>query len=77
MHLVIVESPTKAKKLTHYLGVDYVVEASVGHIRDLPKSGLGVDLDNNFEPTYEVNTDKKKVVNRLSELYDRISISCY
>lgn len=68
MQLVIVESPTKAKKLTQYLGSQYIVEASVGHIRDLPKSGMGVDIANNFEPTYEVSVDKKKVVSRLREL---------
>lgn len=68
MNLVIVESPTKAKKLTKYLGKDYTVEASVGHIRDLPAKGLGVDIENNFEPTYEVNEDKKKVVSRLTDL---------
>ncbi len=67
MHLVIVESPTKAKKLKQYLGSEYQVEASVGHIRDLPKTGLGVDIEHNFEPTYEVNEDKVKVVNKLRQ----------
>lgn len=52
-HLVIVESPAKAKTIEKYLGKDYSVVASVGHIRDLPKSKLGVDVDNNFEPKYE------------------------
>lgn len=66
MKLVIVESPTKARKLSGYLGNDYQVEASVGHIRDLPKSGLAIDIDNNFEPTYEVNADKKKVISILT-----------
>lgn len=65
MNLVIVESPTKAKKLKNYLGSGFKIEASVGHIRDLPKSGLGVDIENEFEPTYEVSTDKKKVVSKL------------
>lgn len=65
MNLVIVESPTKAKKLKNYLGSGYRIEASVGHIRDLPKSGLGVDTEKNFEPTYEVNKDKTKVVTKL------------
>ncbi|MCB9801349.1 MAG: type I DNA topoisomerase [Pseudomonadales bacterium] len=64
MQLVIVESPTKARKLSGYLGKDFRVEASVGHIRDLPKSGLGVDEDT-LEPTYEVNADKKKVLTKL------------
>ncbi len=68
MHLVIVESPTKAKKLRSFLGSDYSVEASVGHVRDLPKNGLGVDVENNFEPTYEVSQDKKQVIAKLREL---------
>ncbi len=67
MNLVIVESPTKAKKLKNYLGAGYKIEASVGHIRDLPKSGLGVDTENDFEPTYEVNKDKTKVVTKLRQ----------
>lgn len=68
--LVIVESPAKAKTINKYLGSDYVVMASIGHIKDLPKSGLGVDIDNNFEPQYEVIPDAKKRGNRkvVSEL---------
>ncbi|MDQ3008065.1 MAG: type I DNA topoisomerase [bacterium] len=69
MHLVIVESPTKARKLSEYLDRrEYTIEASVGHVRDLPKKKLGIDLENNFEPTYEVDIEKKKVVARLREL---------
>jgi DNA topoisomerase-1 len=68
MKLVIVESPTKAKKLKAYLGEGYQVEASVGHVRDLPKKTLGIDVANNFEPVYEVNPDKKKVVSHLKSL---------
>ena len=68
MKLVIVESPTKAKKLRAYLGADYQVEASVGHVRDLPKKTLGIDVEHNFEPEYEVSDDKKKVVNHLKTL---------
>ncbi len=67
MQLVIVESPTKAKKLRSYLGEEYEVQASVGHIRDLPKSGLGVDVENDFAPTYEVSADKKKVISQLKK----------
>lgn len=67
MNLVIVESPTKAKKLAHFLGSEFTIEASVGHIRDLPKSGLGVNIDKNFEPTYEVSQDKTKVVTKLKQ----------
>ncbi|MBI3336720.1 type I DNA topoisomerase [Candidatus Peregrinibacteria bacterium] len=64
-HLVIVESPAKAKTIKKFLGKDYIVEASMGHIRDLPKSGLGIDVANNFEPTYEVSEGKESVVKKL------------
>jgi DNA topoisomerase I len=60
--LVVVESPAKAKTIGKYLGAGYVVKASVGHVRDLPKSKIGVDFENNFEPVYEVIEGKKKVV---------------
>jgi DNA topoisomerase-1 len=65
--LVIVESPSKAKTINKYLGKDFKVVASVGHIRDLPKKGLGVDTENNFEPTYEVMPGKEKVVKAIKE----------
>jgi len=65
MKLVIVESPTKAKTLAGFLGKDYVVRASYGHIRDLPKSKLGVDVDHNFDITYEVNEKAQKVLREL------------
>jgi DNA topoisomerase I len=65
--LVIVESPAKAKTVNHYLGSDYVVKASMGHVRDLPKKGLGVDVEHDFEPTYEVIPDKKKIVAELKK----------
>ncbi len=68
MQLVIVESPTKAKKLTQYLGKGFVVEASRGHVRDLPKSKLGVDVENNFEPTYETLRGSGKTVTQLKKL---------
>src|SRR5215212_4508989 len=69
-NLVIVESPAKAKTIGKYLGPDYRVMASFGHIKDLPSKGLGVDVNNNFEPTYEVIPDTKKRNNRkvISEL---------
>ncbi len=63
--LVIVESPAKAKTVNHYLGADYVVKASMGHVRDLPKKTLGVDVEKDFEPTYQVIPEKKKVVAEL------------
>lgn len=68
MNLVIVESPTKARKLSGYLGSDYKVEASVGHVRDLPSNNLSIDIEKNFEPLYEVSEDKKKVVATLKKL---------
>src|SRR5690349_1492358 len=59
-NLVIVESPAKAKTINKYLGKDYLVKASIGHIKDLPSKGLGVDVEHNFEPTYEIIPDSKK-----------------
>lgn len=67
-NLVIVESPAKAKTIEKYLGKDYTVKSSFGHIRDLPKKGLSIDKANNFEPTYEVSPEKKKVVAELKKL---------
>jgi DNA topoisomerase-1 len=63
-NLVVVESPAKAKTIEKYLGADYRVLASIGHIKDLPSKGLGVDVENNFEPTYEVIPDVKKRNNK-------------
>ncbi|HXT69551.1 MAG TPA: type I DNA topoisomerase [Vicinamibacterales bacterium] len=65
--LVIVESPAKAKTINKYLGRDYKVIASMGHVRDLPKSKLGVDVDNGFEPVYEVLATRVKVIKELKE----------
>lgn len=64
-HLVIVESPAKAKTISRFLGKGYKVVASMGHIRDLPKSKMGIDIEKDFEPTYQVSEDKKKVVSSL------------
>jgi DNA topoisomerase I len=64
--LLIVESPTKAKTLGRYLGKDFVVKASVGHIKDLPKNKLGINLEKDFEADYQLIREKKKVVNELS-----------
>ncbi|HEU5084816.1 MAG TPA: type I DNA topoisomerase [Acidimicrobiales bacterium] len=66
--LVIVESPAKAKTISQFLGNDYIVEASVGHIRDLPSKGLSIDVDADFATEYEVNPDKKDVIKRLKAL---------
>jgi len=69
-NLVVVESPAKAKTIGKYLGADYRVMASLGHIKDLPSKGLGVDVEHDFEPTYEVIPDTKKRNNKkiISEL---------
>ncbi|MGH9543698.1 MAG: type I DNA topoisomerase [Terriglobales bacterium] len=66
--LVIIESPGKAKAIQKYLGKGYVVEASFGHVKDLPKSTLGVDIDNNFETEYVVIPGKEKVLAKLKKL---------
>ena len=63
--LVIVESPAKANTINKYLGSDYVVKASLGHVKDLPKSKLGVDIDHDFEPVYDVIPGKEKVIKEL------------
>ncbi len=67
-NLVIVESPAKAKTIEKFLGKDYVVKSSFGHIRDLSKKGLGIDIDAHFAPDYEILPDKRKVVDELSKL---------
>jgi DNA topoisomerase I len=66
-NLVIVESPAKAKTISQYLGKDYEVTASMGHVRDLPKSKMGIDTENDFEPSYTVPVDKKKVIASLKK----------
>jgi len=63
-NLVVVESPAKAKTINKYLGKDFVVKASIGHIKDLPSKGLGVDVQNNFQPEYEIIPDSKKRNNK-------------
>ncbi|MGI8755645.1 MAG: type I DNA topoisomerase, partial [Acidimicrobiales bacterium] len=66
--LVIVESPAKARTIAGFLGNDFNVESSVGHIRDLPSKGLNIDVDHHFTPTYEVHASKKDVIRRLKAL---------
>ncbi|MBX2910450.1 MAG: type I DNA topoisomerase [Chitinophagales bacterium] len=66
--LIIVESPSKAKTINKYLGDKFVVTSSYGHIRDLPDKGIAIDIENNYEPQYEVNEDKKKLVAELKKL---------
>lgn len=67
-NLVIVESPAKAKTIEGYLGKDYKVASSMGHVRDLAKGNGAIDVENNFEPTYEVSPDKKDVIKNLKAL---------
>ena len=67
-NLVIVESPAKAKTIEKFLGKDFKVESSYGHISDLPSKELGVDVDGDFDPKYEVSSDKKAVVKKLKDL---------
>ncbi|MEY3470859.1 MAG: topoisomerase 1, partial [Candidatus Parcubacteria bacterium] len=66
--LIIVESPTKAKTIARFLGKDYVVKSSMGHIRDLPKSKIGVDPSKDFQITYEIPAKAKKTVTELKKL---------
>ena len=67
MKLVIVESPAKAKTIQKYLGREYIVKASVGHIKDLPKSKLGVDPTKGFEPDYQIIPAKAKIIEELKK----------
>ena len=64
-NLVIVESPSKAKTIGRYLGSDYIVKASMGHLRDLPKSKMGVDLENDFTPQYIAVRGKESLIKEL------------
>ncbi len=66
--LVIVESPAKAKTINKFLGSDFEVTASMGHVRDLPPKALGVDIENGFKPTYESSPDKEKTIKQLHKL---------
>ena len=65
MDLIIVESPTKAKTLSRFLGGDYAVEATMGHIKDLPKSKLAIDIENNFKPQYEIVEKRSETIRKL------------
>lgn len=67
-NLVIVESPAKAKTIERFLGNNYTVKSSFGHIRDLEKKDLGIDIENNFQPKYEISADKKAIVKELKAL---------
>lgn len=67
-HIIIVESPAKTRTLKKFLGAKYNIKASMGHIRDLPKKELGIDVDNDYAPKYEISPDKKKIVKELKDL---------
>ncbi len=71
-NLVIVESPAKAKTIKKFLGEDFLVKSSYGHIRDLSKKNLGIDIDNDFHPEYEIPADKKKVVSELKKIASQV-----
>ena len=70
-NLVIVESPAKAKTIEGFLGKDYVVKSSYGHVRDLNKSNLSLDMDNGFEPIYNIPSDKKTLVAELKKIAEK------
>ena len=70
-NLVIVESPSKAKTIGKYLGPDYVVKASMGHLRDLPKSKMGVDLEHDFTPEYIPVRGKEELIKELRTAADK------
>ncbi len=70
--LVIVESPTKAKTITKFLGKNFIVKSSFGHVRDLPKSKIGVDVEHDFEPHYIISRDKTKVVKELKDAAKKV-----
>src|SRR3989337_299407 len=70
--LVIVESPTKARTLSRFLDKNFQIEASMGHVRDLPKAKLGVDTEHDFAPEYVIPKDKRKVVENLKHLAEKV-----
>ena len=67
-NLVIVESPAKAKTIEGFLGSDYIVKSCFGHIRDLPKSDISIDIKNNYAPQYQISPDKKDIIKELTKL---------
>lgn len=70
-NLVIVESPAKAKTISRFLGKEYKVLASMGHVRDLPKSKMGIEIDKDFKPSYLIPADKKKIIKQLKDEYKK------
>mgnify|MGYP000908100894 CR=1 FL=1 len=78
-NLVIVESPAKAKTIEKFLGKDFLVKSSFGHIRDLDKKEFGVEIENNFKPKYIVSSDKKNIVkiNKIDRYIENINLYCF
>lgn len=72
--LIIVESPTKIKTLRKFLGGKYLFESSIGHVRDLPKKGFGIDVENDFEPEYTILPDKKEVIEKLKKAAKQVDV---
>ncbi len=72
--LIIVESPAKIKTLKKFLGNNYLFESSLGHIRDLPKKGFGIDVEHDFEPTYEILDEKKEVIQKLKKAAKQVDV---
>ena len=70
-NLVIVESPAKAKTIEGYLGADFVVKSSYGHVRDLGKGDGAIDVNNGFKPRYEISEDKRDVINELRKISNK------
>lgn len=77
MNLVIVESPTKAKTISKFLGRDYKIESSYGHVRDLPKSTMGIDIEDNFKPKYVIPVKARENVKKLKTLADKAELVYY
>jgi DNA topoisomerase-1 len=73
-NLVIVESPAKAKTIENYLGKDFIVKSSYGHVRDLASKGLAIDVENNFKPDYAVSSDKKQIIAELKKIIKDVDI---
>ena len=71
MNLIVVESPTKAKTISRFLSGDFVVKSSFGHIRDLPKKELGIDVEHDFEPKYVIPTKSRKTVTELKKAAEK------
>ena len=74
MKLIIVESPTKARTIANFLSKDYKIESSYGHVRDLPRGELGVDVEKNFEPRYVIPTKVRKQVGILKKLAQKADL---